>query len=378
MRVLNRCWPSAQHQLLLKTILADEAHLQTAWAEWKQSIDIQDLDYAAQRLLPLLYNRLRRSQITDPQIDLIKGVCRFTSAKNIVLFAPIERLLATLQERGIDTLLLKGAALTCAYYRDLSLRPMIDIDVLVPSHQVVAAMNILEELHYQHRDPEQFVARKRPEFRTVAHAQSFFSPIGQEIDLHWNIAPECCGVDEGSHFWERSLPIEFKGIKSRTLDPTDQLFHVCLHGSKWCQTAPIRWIADAAVVLAHSSIDWDRILTHATTYRVIPHMQDSLACLSDCFNLPIPSPFLTQLKALKPSKFERKEYLSLTTEIDRFHRAIRRHWYRHALLSQSKNFFSRLFSFPRFFQYHWTLPSLGQISRRALKILFFRYVCSKK
>lgn len=372
MREANRCWPTAGHQRLLKAILACDGELEEAWAHWKQNSDITKLDYSEQRLLPLLYERLRRRSISDPQMEILRGVYRFTWSKNLIQFHAIQKLLAGLHQSGIEPMLLKGAALTGAFYGDLGLRLMDDIDILVPPNQVDDAIAMMHRLMYVHKDSFRCRLLNRTEFRSVTHSQPFVSPEGREVDLHWAIARECCRMEDHEGFWERSLPLNFQGMITRTLDPTDQLFHVCLHGAKWADPAPIRWIADAALILEKSTIDWARLIDLIRTVRVVRFMKDSFACLSDCFQLPIPIDFLSELHSLQPAPFELPEYLTLTSDTTRTRQALKRHWANHTRLTHSQNLLRRLLSFPRFLQYHWALPSLWQLPLHMCKLFRLR------
>ena len=356
-----------RHQLLLKLVLAKDEEVADRWIEWKQTVDIETLDYAEHRLLPLVYDRLYRCSIADPERNRLKGVYRYTWSVNQIRFFTAKNLLEKFQERKIGTLLLKGAALTTHYYCNLGLRLMDDIDILVPLHQAQEAIALMKEFNYRHNHSARCNLRDRAEYRTITHSQPFLNPENQEIDLHWYIARECCKVDDGAGFWERSLPIEFQGVPTRILDPTDQLFHVCLHGAKWADPAPIRWITDAAVILNKSTIDWERLLQHTETYRVIRFIQNSFSCLSDSFHFPIPSAFLKDLRSLTPTKLEEREYRTLSAPTLSLRKALKRHWCNHTRLSRPNTLLHRLATFPRFFQYHWALPSLWQLPRHILK-----------
>ena len=363
---VGRVGPSVRHQKLLNVVLDRDPI--SAWNEWRRQGDIQTLDYAEYRLLPLVYRRLRQHHIQDPDLDRLKGVYRHTWSKNKVHLFFAKELLAFFQENQIDALVLKGAALSLGYYRDLGLRLMADIDILVPLHQAGKALSLMERLGYSPKDYPRCRLRDKEKFRTAgAHGQSFLAEGRPEVDLHWYLARECCRVDDGLGFWERSIQIEFQGMKVRTLDPTDHLFHICLHGSKWADPAPIRWITDAAIILEQSVIDWTRILRHTQTYQVIRFMQDSFSCLSQSFHLPIPIFFLKELDALKPTQIEHREYLLLTSPTVSFIRALMRHWYNHTRISSNAHFLYRLITFPKFFQYHWALPSLWHLPTRLIR-----------
>jgi len=54
--------------------------------------------------------------------------------------------LVSFHRAGIQTILLKGAALILLHYKDPGLRPMVDFDILVPAGKAAAAIKVLTEL----------------------------------------------------------------------------------------------------------------------------------------------------------------------------------------------------------------------------------------
>jgi hypothetical protein len=89
-----------------------------AWCEWKAAVDLDRIDEGSSRLLPLLYRNLHSYGVRDPMMQRYKGVHRLTWYKNHLLFHHLLPLVRAFQQEGIETMLLKGAALTLAHYRD--------------------------------------------------------------------------------------------------------------------------------------------------------------------------------------------------------------------------------------------------------------------
>ena len=52
----ENCWPSRQQELLLKASLLRGKEALSAWEEWRSDVDIEQVDVASHRLLPLLYH----------------------------------------------------------------------------------------------------------------------------------------------------------------------------------------------------------------------------------------------------------------------------------------------------------------------------------
>jgi len=148
------------------------------------------------------------------------------------------RVLGSLAGAGLDIVLLKGADLRLRVYPDPAVRPMTDLDLLVPPEQAGRARSLLTGLGYTPLEPE-----PRPGFlERFGHALGLQPPpeFSLYVDLHWEIR-------EGLGYYR--LPYEvikprlqevlFHGLPLKVLAPEHLLIHLCLHTywefSQWRQ-----------------------------------------------------------------------------------------------------------------------------------------------
>ena len=255
-------------------------------------------------LLPQLYRSLEREGVRDPLMSKLKGVYRHTWYGNQLRLRDAAVVLGELNRRGIEPMLLKGAALTLLHYRDSGLRPMEDVDVLVRTHQWRAAVDALTDLGWT---PRVSVTPRRV---AASHAMEFADAHAQRIDLHWHLLPDSCWPGADDEFWERASATALRGVRVSVLDATDQLLHTCAHGVKWEHVPPLRWIADAAMILGDPSvaIDWERLVRLADRLRLILPLRDALTHLESTLGLPVPRPVLAALQNASVSPAERWEY----------------------------------------------------------------------
>ena len=136
-------WPDREHELLLQASLLSGTDAIEAWRMLGPRFDADRADRAAQRLLPLLGANLHRHGIDDPVLAASARVRQHAASRNRALFDAGRGLLQALAKAGIDTLVLKGGALATRLYREAGLRPMSDLDVLVPTDRVEAAIGTL-------------------------------------------------------------------------------------------------------------------------------------------------------------------------------------------------------------------------------------------
>jgi hypothetical protein len=305
--------PDELQSLLLHATLARAEVARDAWARAKHVADTpQLLDHASYRLLPQLYRNLLDAGVAEPELAKLKGIYRHSWYQNQRLFHQSADLLRVLHDAGIETLVLKGAALSILHYRDSGSRPMEDFDVLVHRRDAPRAAALLETAGWV-----QLNTAWPPEtmFRVVSSV-GFRNDRGTEFDLHWNPLYE---VVPEAPIWDHAVPLEIGGVSTLALDPTDQLMHVCVHGLSWFP-APLRWISDAVVTsrAQDPGIDWDRLADQAARWQLSARMETALELLRDSFDVPVPESTLERLRASRRPLSERIGHRVLTRPPEHF------------------------------------------------------------
>ena len=303
----NNCWPTPQQELLLRATLGHGEDARRAWLAWKSTADIARLDVASNRLLPLLYRNLLAQNIEDPLMDHLKAAYRRQWYKNQVAFRHMAGMLCSFHNAGIKTLILKGAPLVLLYYRDHGVRPMADIDVLVPVEQALPAVDLLKRLGWKRADrwPERF----HESYISVGNATGFIDSSSQQLDLHWHVMPECCQPDADESFWSGAVATRIHDVPTLTLNSSDHLLHVCTHGLRWDPLPPFRWVADAmAIINADAELDWDRLAAQARKRRLLWPIKEALRYLRHRFAAPVPDGALRVIENTPTAAIDRVEY----------------------------------------------------------------------
>jgi len=298
-------WPTESQETLLRAALLPGPAAIAAWDEWKSRNDFigSHHDLGSFRLLPLVFKNLVALRADDPFMPRLKGIYRFSWCANQRLFHDAAGLVQGLHDAGIGTLVLKSAALSALYYRDRGVRPMSDVDVLVPVTQAAAAIDRLRGMGWR---TNQFVAE---DFR-YRHAAQLRNEDGREFDLHWHAFYECLQEDADDGLWRRAVPVSLLHVHTLGLDPSDALLHTIVHGMRWDDVPTIRWIPDAMTILRHAGpqIDWDRVLSEAARRRLVLRFGQGLRYLRERFDAPIPDDVMARSRAPRPSYVERMEY----------------------------------------------------------------------
>lgn len=298
------CWPTPEQTLLLRAALLSGSPALEAFQAWRGRVGLDRLDRGSFRLLPLLAQNLRRHEVRDPIMARIEEVFRATRAKNVALLDRLATLLAAFSEAGLDTMILKGSALLVLYYSDPGLRPMSDLDLLVRTDKAPGAMSLLRQLGWTPRlpVPERVVP--------VTHSHLFRDAGDTRLDLHWHVFWECCGPGADDDFWAGAVATTVGGVPTTALCRADQLLHAFVHGVAWNPVPPLRWVADAMLILqaVGPNFEWSRLLTQARRFKLVLPIREALAFLRDTLDAPVPDVVLASLRASQVSRLERFEY----------------------------------------------------------------------
>jgi len=332
-RDFGGCWPNDDQELLLQACLLREAKSVDAWRQWKTNVDFDQVDPASNRLFPLLFSNLRTHEVEDPLLKIFEWVYIVNRAKTQRILQDMSDLLRVLYNAGIRTMILKGAALALLHYKDCGLRPIGDLDVLVPTEQALDSIQILQQLGWTPMETvlkgfaEMSLLKKfgwdpKPRriesftdtYLTARHAHDFLDSEGHVCDLHWHLLHGCNNPKADQKFWEEALEIKVCGVPTHALNATDQLFHACIYGVKWESIPPIRWVADAYTIVSNSDnkINWDRLVCLAKSTKSVLPLQAALDYLQALLGVAIPSYIMRELRSLPVSELEKLQHMVRT------------------------------------------------------------------
>lgn len=327
-----------QHQLLRAALLADVAAVRASLDAWKSRVDIEAIDAGSMRLLPLLYRNLTRLGIDDPLLPRLKGVYRQVWFRNQLILEHGVRALRALSAAAIPSLVLKGAALVSTAYAEPALRPMEDFDLLVPREQFPRAVHVLLadgwSFHPPLPDPE-------PHF-VFQHAIGFRRDGGGELDLHWSATGLPFDLDD-----THTQPLRIGGEETHMLAPADQLLQICAHATLLNpHIPPIRWAADAFLLLARGAFPWSELVDIARQRGWSLVMRRCLEYLRDGLGVAVPDDVIATLA--RQQRFRERIALALRNGRGRLAYAqFFVEWMQHALIDAPGRT-RRLMLLPRF------------------------------
>ena len=313
-------WPDASERLLLHAALDDGDSAVAAFARWSAQIDWSgDIEAGSFRLLPLVHANLSRLGASHPLMGRLAGVRRYHWCAAQLHLQRGADVLASLRLAGIEVMVTKGIALATSVYADPALRPMSDIDVLVSPAKAIDALEVLRTAGWAEAAAvESQWQNRRADMLILSIGNNLYHPSAGEVDLHWALMHEASGIELDRAVWADARPIMIKGEMARRPSSSFMLLHVIVHGLRPNALSPLRWVADAAMLLRreHDAIDWVLVHHWADRLAVGQRFAAGLAFLRDEMGLELPPDALPDSLTM-PRWLERLENRSWQAQLAR-------------------------------------------------------------
>ena len=304
------------------TLSSDDWHLLAATAQ-------------REGVAPLLYHGLKgagwlASVPSDVQAALRQAYYA-TTASNLLLYRELSRILTAFNPQSpipntqhpIPVILLKGVALAATLYSSIGLRPMSDLDLLVPEERLAEAVARLKALGYVEPYPEM-----APGLNALAghhvHLQGG-QDVPVAVELHWTLiggqhdwrSPSLPWFWQQTEEWRMEMetgvqsPIsnlqpptsssqsEIRNLQFEILTPTAHLLYLCAHLMLQHGEArsALRWFYDIHLLIEREGqrIQWDEVVARAREFRWAPAVYAALEGARDRFGTRLPPDVLETL-----------------------------------------------------------------------------------
>jgi hypothetical protein len=237
----------------------------------------------------------------SPEWERLFTVRRLTAVHNLLLRQELRKTLEALRQSGIPALALKGVVMAYTTYPDPSLRPMADLDLLVPPGKRAEAVLILRTLGYEY--PEAVLTMRRDPNRCLSQVKEFAPPLrlrASPVLLEVHSQLECSEPlfpMSMQEYWSRSILVDLKGLNVRTLCSEDFLFHLCLHQSSWHRFEKgLLPLVDLKLLLdSRADWNWAGIVKRSLRCGCATWMYLTLELARDLVGAPVPESFFQAL-----------------------------------------------------------------------------------
>jgi hypothetical protein len=271
---------------------------------------------ARQRVRPLLYRALwscgLETQTPAGLWDNLALAYRDTALRNLRLCAELAHVARALAARDVPVLVLKGGYLVGEIYRDVGLREMNDLDILVQVEHLPTAVDVLRERGY--RPLRAFTIKSDVE--AAHHLTPFVKRDVAAIEIHWNITPpHTPHAIDPAELWRRAVPMTLAGVKMRGLCPVDLLLHLCFHASFQHQFQfGLRPFCDIAATIDQcgTDVDWVVMVRRARDWNWTRGVYLALRLARDLVGARVPADVFHELA---PADFDHELLEMASTQI---------------------------------------------------------------
>jgi hypothetical protein len=262
--------PTAHQTLLLKACLLDNDQAIHYWEKWMSVKGFTNLtnqpssgilpqvydclDFASQRLLALLYKKMSAAGINHPLITALKGYYRYIWVRNQLLKDELKNIAETFNAQRIEHIVIKGFPMTEVYYKDLGVRSVLDLDIMVHPDSWSQALKVLQESRWTSKETQY-----TPEAVTHSlHHATHLVKDQFEVDLHIRFHDFPLAENTVSDFWEEAITYK---PGHRMLRPEHQFISALIHGYDLGGDTILRAIVDTTYIIRNTpDFNWHVVL----------------------------------------------------------------------------------------------------------------------
>jgi hypothetical protein len=222
-----------------------------------QDVHVDRLVQGAYRegLAGILYRNLEKSDslavLGEKQRQILQSHYYATAGFNLKLIHDLKEVLQGLKRKRIRVVLLQGIALVNETYKNIGLRPMMDIDLWLRTDDFPELVKVLSDLGYR-RDAVYPMTYRRRTTTFDLHSHVLWADRIRARKRLLKMGEEA--------IFEAARVIDFEGEEALSLSPQDQVIYLSLHAFKHYVSRLI-WLMDVKCLVSHwREWDWQALL----------------------------------------------------------------------------------------------------------------------
>ena len=258
--------------------------------------------------LSWIVNQSDSDLIQHESLAGLMPVARMAAVRTMLLEDTMKRVNHALEAADIAAVWLKGSVLAQLVYADSMMRPMVDLDVLVPYEQREQALEIVQSIGFDYPEYDMRLVDEadedRPQFSH--HYQLVGGPANSvQVEVHFRLM----GVDEIllpseqlDWFWEQTQRVSTPKLSFTCLTPEAHLLHLCAHMMLQhgeAQSTLLRFW-DVHQLISQESINWETVINQAVALGWTYALERLLSRCVQYFDTALPERVLAQLQARRP------------------------------------------------------------------------------
>jgi len=266
-------------------------------AEWQQLVELA----RSHGVIPLLYSRLKslhsEGGIAAEIFSQLHNEYLKSGGRNTLLYNGLAEILQAFTDAGIPVIVIKGAYLAENVYKDISLRPMQDIDILLRKDDLQQGEKTLKKLGYSaYRD---FLPGVDTD--DYQHLLPMRRGNAAPVEVLWYLGhPGAPFQLDLEGIWQRARICRVGSHDALTLCPEDLLLYLCIHCSYQHNfEVGLLHLYDIKKILLHfgDEIDWDTIIMRASEWGCRRCVFLTLHLVEELFGVTLPAKIAQSIAA---------------------------------------------------------------------------------
>ena len=213
---------------------------------------------------------------------------------------------AALTKAGIPALWLKGFALARTVYPKTTLRPMVDLDVLVPYEQRESALNVVESLGYHlYTDAGDLLCGNDETKLKISHHYFLKGGVADAVnlELHYQLLKKSLmPLEDLDWFWKQTQSLVQDKTNFLILRPEANMLYLVAHailGHGEVDFYLLRYF-DLHLLITKTDLDWQLVVDQAVALRWTYAVERALTHTVRYFSTPVPESVFSHLQNRRP------------------------------------------------------------------------------
>lgn len=276
--------------------------------------EVRDWDYVARTAIkcgmgPLLHSKLphlKNGELIPPEVQKkLHNAYLRTLARGMRIYNGFKEVGHALNKHQIPFVVLKGVQLAETLYKDIGLRQLSDIDLLVAVEDGERSLEILNALGYQSYAKQTVQSRFIEKNLEIVH----YTPVCKEdilveihIKLHRKSPLYRFNIPS---MIQQAVPTMIQGVPCSVLNTYDLLIHLCMHADKHFRSGFVQFTCYSDIVNLWKQLSiatqWQPFIDRCEFHQCKEAVIDQLYLLHHFCGLSLPSP-LNDTKQAIPKK----------------------------------------------------------------------------
>ncbi|MBI5233125.1 MAG: nucleotidyltransferase family protein [Deltaproteobacteria bacterium] len=192
----------------------------------------------------------------------------FSAARNTLIYTEFKRVIEGFGESGLDVMAMKGIVLAELIYRDIGVRSMSDVDLLIRKQDIQKVDALLNKLGYSAVDPCPFDGACNEKNYLTTRDYRSGNPRRPSFHIHWHMVNSSVPAPYASkinmdRIWKEALPVNISGVPVLTMSPHHFLLHLCEHAMRVTHSASrLVYLMDIAASISGygDDLDWRKVI----------------------------------------------------------------------------------------------------------------------